>query len=88
MPKPICWGNQLGGTAHWDKGGKRYRKVHLLLQHIKLNLKKSLRHTLYLNLDDIWFNNHSLVTLIAIVKGRAGTTSFLHAEEAQKINEE
>lgn len=68
---------------HWDarligiKGARGIGKTTLLLQYIKLHLDKSLDQTLYVSLDDIWFNNHSLINLVRDFERQGGKYLFL-----------
>lgn len=68
---------------HWDarligiKGARGIGKTTLLLQYIKLHLSNSLGQTLYVSLDDIWFNHHSLIELVRDFERQGGQYLFL-----------
>ncbi|MHA7831999.1 MAG: ATP-binding protein [Flagellimonas sp.] len=68
---------------HWDarligiKGARGIGKTTLLLQYIKLHLSGSLGQTLYVSLDDIWFNHHSLIELVRDFERQGGRYLFL-----------
>jgi predicted AAA+ superfamily ATPase len=69
--------------VHWDarligiKGARGIGKTTLLLQYIKLHLSSSLGQTLYVSLDDIWFNHHSLIELVRDFERQGGRYLFL-----------
>src|SRR5690606_6553799 len=69
----INWEARLIGI----KGARGIGKTTLLLQYIKLNLGSSLNQTLYVSLDDIWFNNNSLVSLVRSFERAGGKYLFL-----------
>tara|TARA_R110002012_G_scaffold72738_1_gene185800 strand:- start:44868 stop:46064 length:1197 start_codon:yes stop_codon:yes gene_type:complete len=68
---------------HWEarligiKGARGIGKTTLLLQYIKLHLSSSLGQTLYVSLDDIWFNHHSLIELVRDFERQGGRYLFL-----------
>ena len=68
---------------HWEarligiKGARGIGKTTLLLQYIKLHLSSSLGQTLYVSLDDIWFNHHSLIELVHDFERQGGRYLFL-----------
>lgn len=68
---------------HWDarligiKGARGIGKTTLLLQYIKLHLSNFLGQTLYVSLDDIWFNHHSLIELVRDFERQGGQYLFL-----------
>ena len=68
---------------HWEarligiKGARGIGKTTLLLQYIKLHLRSSLGQTLYVSLDDIWFNHHSLIELVRDFERQGGRYLFL-----------
>ncbi|WP_218155010.1 ATP-binding protein [Pedobacter insulae] len=68
---------------HWEarligiKGARGIGKTTLLLQYIKLHHSKSLAETLYVSLDSIWFNTHSLVELASKFELAGGKYLFL-----------
>src|SRR6056297_1561314 len=68
---------------HWEarligiKGARGIGKTTLLLQYIKLHLSSSLGQTLYVSLDDIWFNHHSLIELVQYFERQGGRYLFL-----------
>ncbi len=64
------------------KGARGVGKTTLLLQYIQLNLKDSLAITLYASLDNIWFSNHSLLSLVDYFVKRGG--KFLFLDEVHK----
>lgn len=76
---------------HWEarligiKGARGIGKTTLLLQYIKLHLSSSLGQTLYVSLDDIWFNHHSLIELIRDFERQGGRYLFL--DEVHKYSE-
>jgi len=67
------WNPRLIGI----KGARGVGKTTLLLQYIKLNLKYDLDKVLYVSLDNIWFNNHTLVDLAKTFEQRGGKYLFL-----------
>ena len=68
---------------HWEarligiKGARGIGKTTLLLQYIKLHLSSSLGQILYVSLDDIWFNHHSLIELVRDFERQGGRYLFL-----------
>jgi len=68
---------------HWEarligiKGARGIGKTTLLLQYIKLHLSSSLGQTLYVSLDDIWSNHHSLIELVRDFERQGGRYLFL-----------
>lgn len=69
----INWDSRLIGL----KGARGIGKTTLLLQYIKLHLKDVLGSTLYVSLDSIYFNTHSLVDLAAQFHSKGGMYLFL-----------
>lgn len=69
----INWNARLIGI----KGARGIGKTTLLLQYIKLNLKDEYEKALYVSLDNIWFSNHSLITLVDYFEKRGGKYLFL-----------
>jgi len=69
----INWEARLIGI----KGARGIGKTTLLLQYIKLNLANSLSQTLYVSLDTLWFNNHTLVDLASTFVKKGGKYLFL-----------
>lgn len=69
----INWEARLIGI----KGARGIGKTTLLLQYIKLNLSGSINQTLYVSMDDIWFNNNSLVSLVRSFEREGGKYLFL-----------
>lgn len=69
----IQWDARLIGI----KGARSIGKTTLLLQYIKLHLSGSLGQTLYVSLDDIWFNHHSLIELVRDFERQGGQYLFL-----------
>ncbi|QEK52198.1 AAA family ATPase [Pedobacter aquae] len=73
MMDDIDWNARLIGI----KGARGIGKTTLLLQYIKLNLSDKLSQTLYISLDDIWFNNHLLSDLVNDFVRKGGAYLFL-----------
>lgn len=69
----INWDARLIGI----KGARGVGKTTLLLQYIKINLKEELSNTLYVSLDNIWFNNNSLSSLVEEFVQKGGKNLFL-----------
>lgn len=69
----INWDARLIGI----KGARGIGKTTLLLQYIKKNLSQVLDQTLYVSLDTLWFNTHTLVDLAADFVKRGGRYLFL-----------
>jgi len=75
---------------HWKsrliaiKGARGVGKTTLLLQYIKQNLSEEMDKVLYVSMDNIWFNNHSLVDLAKFFEQRGGKYLFL--DEVHKYN--
>ncbi len=69
----INWDARLIGI----KGARGVGKTTLLLQYIKINLKDELSNTLYVSLDNIWFNNNSLSNLVEEFVQKGGKNLFL-----------
>ena len=69
----VNWEARLVGI----KGARGIGKTTLLLQYIKLNLSDQLGKTLYVSLDSIWFNTHSLIDLVDHFCQRGGEYLFL-----------
>lgn len=69
----INWSARLVGV----KGARGIGKTTLLLQYIKLELKDSLKETLYVSLDSIYFNTHSLAALAEEFYQKGGKYLFL-----------
>jgi uncharacterized protein len=76
----INWDARLIGI----KGARGIGKTTLLLQYIKLRLSKKLEQTLYVSLDNIWFNSHSLSDLVNEFVKKGGNYLFL--DEVHKYN--
>ena len=74
----IEWNARLIGI----KGARGVGKTTLLLQYIKKNLGEDLDKALYVSLDNIWFNQHSLVELADSFVKRGG--KFLFVDEVHK----
>lgn len=77
----INWNARLIGI----KGARGVGKTTLLLQYIKLNLHSELDKVLYVSLDNIWFNNHTLVDLAKSFEQRGGKYLFL--DEVHKYSQ-
>jgi len=69
----VNWEARLVGI----NGARGIGKTTLLLQYIKLNLSDQLGKTLYVSLDSIWFNTHSLIDLVDHFCQRGGEYLFL-----------
>jgi predicted AAA+ superfamily ATPase len=69
----INWDARLIGI----KGARGIGKTTLLLQYIKLKLSDSLAETLYVSLDTLWFNTHSIVDLATDFVKKGGKYLFL-----------
>ncbi len=69
----INWEARLVGI----KGARGIGKTTLLLQYIKLKLSDSLAETLYVSLDTLWFNTHSIVELATEFVKKGGKYLFL-----------
>ena len=69
----INWNARLIGI----KGARGIGKTTLLLQYIKLHLSDLKAETLYVSLDSIWFNTHSLVELASEFEKKGGKYLFL-----------
>ncbi|MEI6049121.1 MAG: AAA family ATPase [Bacteroidota bacterium] len=69
----INWDARLIGI----KGPRGVGKTTLLLQYIKLHLNKELETTLYVSLDNIWFNQHKLSDLVDDFIKKGGKYLFL-----------
>lgn len=71
------------GEVNWDsrligiKGARGIGKTTLLLQYIKLHLADKLNETLYVSLDTVWFNTHSLSELVRDFERKGGKYLFL-----------
>lgn len=74
----INWGSRLIGI----KGARGIGKTTLLLQYIKLNLSNQLAEVLYVSLDSLWFNTHTLVELASNFVKHGG--KFLFLDEVHK----
>ena len=77
----INWDARLIGI----KGARGIGKTTLMLQYIKLHLSDFLSETLYVSLDSIWFNNHTLVELAADFQKKGGKYLFL--DEVHKYSQ-
>jgi len=69
----INWNARLIGI----KGPRGVGKTTLLLQYIKLHLSNELETTLYVSLDNIWFNHHKLSDLVDEFVKKGGKYLFL-----------
>ncbi len=69
----INWNARLIGI----KGARGVGKTTLLLQYIKLNLLSELDNVLYVSLDNIWFNNNTIIDLAKSFEQRGGKYLFL-----------
>ena len=69
----INWNARLIGI----KGARGVGKTTLLLQYIKINLKDELHNTLYVSLDNIWFNSNGLSNLVEEFVKKGGKNLFL-----------
>jgi uncharacterized protein len=77
----INWNARLIGI----KGARGVGKTTLLLQYIKLKLAHQLDQVLYVSLDHVWFNNHSLLELAHTFEQRGG--KFLFLDEVHKYSQ-
>jgi len=64
------------------KGARGIGKTTLLLQYIKLNLSHKFEQTLYVSLDNIWFNTHSLSDIVDDFVKKGG--NYLFIDEVHK----
>lgn len=69
----INWNARLIGI----KGPRGVGKTTLMLQYIKLHLNQELETTLYVSLDNIWFNQHKLSDLVDDFIKKGGKYLFL-----------
>lgn len=69
----INWKARLIGI----RGARGIGKTTLLLQYIKLNLSNEINKTLYVSLDNVWFNNNSLVALADSFEKLGGRYLFI-----------
>lgn len=69
----INWEARLIGI----KGARGIGKTTLLLQYIKLKLADSLEQSLYVSVDTLWFNTHTIVELAADFVKKGGKYLFL-----------
>lgn len=80
---PVNFVRSLMDEINWDarligiKGARGIGKTTLLLQYIKLRLSNESEQTLYVSVDTLWFNTHSLVELAANFAKRGGKYLFL-----------
>lgn len=80
---PVNFVRSLMEEINWEarligiKGARGIGKTTLLLQYIKLNLGDSLAETLYVSLDTLWFNTHSIVELATDFVKKGGKYLFL-----------
>lgn len=73
MINEINWDARLIGI----KGARGIGKTTLLLQYIKLHLADKLNQTLYVSLDTVWFNTHSVSELVRDFERKGGKYLFL-----------
>jgi uncharacterized protein len=69
----IRWSSRMIGI----KGARGVGKSTLLLQYIKLHLMEELQYTLYVNLDNIYFYNHTVLDLADQFHKAGGKYLFL-----------
>lgn len=69
----INWEARLVGI----KGARGIGKTTLLLQYINIHLKAKLDETLYVSLDALWFNTHTLIDLVTDFVKKGGKYLFL-----------
>lgn len=82
----INWDARLIGI----KGARGVGKTTLLLQYIKIYLNEFSGQTLYVSLDQIWFNTHSLSSLVDEFEKKGGKYLFIdevhkYADWAQEL---
>ncbi|MEN9742665.1 MAG: hypothetical protein RLZZ65_470 [Bacteroidota bacterium] len=75
----VNWNARLIGL----KGARGIGKTTLLLQYIKLHLSDQLDKTLYVSLDALWFNTHSLMDLVDEFSKKGG--KYLFIDEVHKL---
>ena len=63
IPALFACTDRVGGSVNRHLRLSRVGKTTLLLQHIKLKFEDS-REALYVNLDDFWFETHSLTDAV------------------------
>ena len=69
----VNWEARLIGI----KGARGIGKTTLLLQYINIHLKEKLEETLYVSLDALWFNTHTLIDLVTDFVKKGGKYLFL-----------
>lgn len=73
MMNAINWNARLIGI----KGARGIGKTTLILQYIKLSLQKEIDKTLFVSMDHVWFNTHSLLDLTKEFSQKGGKYLFL-----------
>jgi len=80
---PVNFVRSLMDEINWDarligiKGARGIGKTTLLLQYIKLRLSSASEQTLYVSVDTLWFNTHSLIELATNFAKKGGKYLFL-----------
>ena len=73
LERKINWNARLISV----RGSRRTGKTTLFLQHIKKTFSNNLNKVLYVNLDNIYFSNNTLVELAEKFASRGGTHLFI-----------
>ncbi len=71
----------MGGTTHRDKGARGVGKTTLILQYIKKNIPID-QSSLYVSLDNIWFADNTISSLVDQFVKQGG--KFLFLDEVHK----
>ena len=81
-PLPVCE-RELERKINWNarlisvRGSRGTGKTTLFLQHIKKTFSNNLNKVLYVNLDNVYFSNNTLVELAEKFASRGGTHLFI-----------
>ena len=73
LHRKINWNNRLNIIT----GARGVGKTTLMLQHIRENLSSKPEEVLYINMDDLYFSNHSLVEFTGDFVKRGGRHLFI-----------
>ncbi len=73
LHRKINWNNRLNIIT----GARGVGKTTLMLQHIRENLSSRPEEVLYINMDDLYFSNHSLVEFTGEFVKRGGRHLFI-----------